>query len=347
MMQTETRTIPKAITPLIETLEHVLFITDGVITKNTLDSLPLTIEHTTDQAMIAAYFKSDNPIITTNQQNHEVPLTLKVEKGTKIDQPVHIVYVHTKQSVSQNLLVKLEDNASLTLNEYIMSFDAHTIDYVSQVFVGQNAQLNYHGLVNLNRESLSSINRLIYANQDAIIKIKTAQLGHGNTQQDTRIDLYGKHAVGEIKTVALTSKTQEAVIRSIIEHHAPASEGLIEQYGVAADESFLMFEGIGKIHKGMRKSIAFQHNKGVVLGEKARLDANPLLLIDEYDVEAGHGAAIGKIDDEQLYYLMSRGLSEKDAQRLIIHGYLHPIEPMMSNDTIKDYIENLLKEKTM
>ncbi len=346
MMQTETMTIPKAITPLIETLDHVIIITDGVITKNTADDLPISLENSVDQTTLIKYFKSDNPIITNNQQNHVAGLSLNVKPGTQVKDPVHIVYIHTKKSASQNLLINVGANAELTLNEYIMAFDASTVDYVSQVHVGENAHLNYHGLVNLNRESLSSINRLTYAERYANLKIKTAQLGHGNTQQDTRIDLHGEHAVGEIKTVALTSKTQEAVIRSIIEHHAKKSEGLIEQYGVAADESFLMFEGIGKIHKGMSQSMAFQHNKGVVLGANARLDANPLLLIDEYDVEAGHGAAIGKIDDEQLYYLMSRGLSEKDAQRLIIHGYLHPIEPMMSNDTIKAYIEDLLKEKT-
>ena len=89
----------------------------------------------------------------------------------------------------------------------------------------------------------------------------------------------------------------------------------------------------------MKRSVARQQNKGIVLGVNARLDANPLLLIDEYDVEASHGAAIGKIDEEQLYYLMSRGLTHKNAQRLIISGFLSPVISLM---TTKELIEDFV-----
>ena len=79
----------------------------------------------------------------------------------------------------------------------------------------------------------------------------------------------------------------------------------------------------------------------------SRLDANPLLLIDEYDVEASHGAAIGKIDEEQLYYLMSRGLTLKVAESLIISGFLSPVLNILSTDALKQDFIHKVETKTM
>ncbi len=108
----------------------------------------------------------------------------------------------------------------------------------------------------------------------------------------------------------------------------------------------MVFEGIGKINKNMKRSIARQSNKGIVLGENSRLEANPLLLIDEYDVVASHGASIGKIDDEQLYYLMSRGLSLKVAERLIISGFLSPVLKVLSTNMLKEDFISTVETKT-
>ncbi len=345
-MQTESVKLPRLITPLIDALTNVVVIENGAIVKNTLSETALTITNDMPQSLIDSLFQSDNPVVQHNQKAAEAAYTFKITANRTLEAPINLFIIQKDRNMSQNLTFIVGEHAGVTVNEYIYGNDGSTVDYVSQAVVEAAGKLDYHGIVNLDAASISSINRMVSVKQDGKAFIKTAQMGNGNTQQDTRIDLLGPLAIGEIKTVALSSAKQEVLIRSIIEHKAKHTEGLIEQYGVAADESFLMFEGVGKIHKGMSKSIAKQHNKGVVLGEKARLDANPLLLIDEYDVEAGHGAAIGQIDEEQLYYLMSRGLSEKDAQRLIINGYLHPLEKLLENDIVKKHIESLLENKT-
>jgi Fe-S cluster assembly protein SufD len=97
----------------------------------------------------------------------------------------------------------------------------------------------------------------------------------------------------------------------------------------------------------MKRSVARQSNRGIVLGNKSRLDANPLLLIDEFDVVASHGAAIGKMDEEQLYYLMSRGLTLKNAERLIISGFLSPVLEKLTTDGLKEEFIVTVEEKTL
>jgi len=174
-----------------------------------------------------------------------------------------------------------------------------------------------------------------------------AEVNDSTTDSKTNIFLQEQYASATTKTIAITNKEQSAKFTQLVKHNAPDTEGIIENYGVSNNNSALVFEGIGKINKNMKRSIARQQNRGIVLGDNARLDANPLLLIDEYDVEASHGAAIGKIDEEQLYYLMSRGLTHKNAQRLIISGFLSPVTSLLSTkELIEDFFMSV-ENKTL
>ena len=84
----------------------------------------------------------------------------------------------------------------------------------------------------------------------------------------------------------------------------------------------MTFNGIGHIIKGAKGADAQQESRVLMLSDQARSDANPILLIDENDVTAGHAASIGQVDPEDMYYLMSRGLDQHTAERLVVRGFL-------------------------
>jgi len=345
-MPLEKQTFPPNIRPLIEDLQNVIVVKDNLVLQNTLSSDQLSIQFTPYEKANVNGFKNDDPVVKENLKNLEETLKIVIHKNQSIETPINLFIIANDKALVAHTAIEVQENASAQIREYIYTDSGQTINYLSQTNVLKNASLNYIAIANLDKTSVSAINRQALVEANAKLYMKTAQLGDGKTSQKADVDLIGPFAYGDIKTVAVSSDTQEVVIHSNVEHMAKNTEGLIEHYGVAADESFLVFEGTGKIHKGMKQSMAHQHNNGVVLGNHARLDANPLLLIDEYDVEASHGAAIGRIDEEQLYYLMSRGLSEKDAQRLIINGFLAPLKDLMDNEKLKDYIQNLLENKT-
>ena len=106
-----------------------------------------------------------------------------------------------------------------------------------------------------------------------------------------------------------------------------------------------VFNGIGYIKHGGTKSIANQESRVLMLSENARGDANPILLIDEDDVEAGHAASVGRVDPEQLYYLMSRGISRAEAERLVIHGFLDPVVRELPIDDVKRQLREVIERK--
>ena len=170
-------------------------------------------------------------------------------------------------------------------------------------------------------------------------------LNDGNTVSENLVALVGQGATAEVKTVAIAEGKQKQNITVNIEHLAPYTEGHIVNHGVSKDSAQLTFNGIGKINKGMNGSNAQQESRAMVLSETARADANPILLIDEYDVKAGHAAGVGKIDEEQLYYLMSRGLTRRAAEILIIYGFLMPFIDDIRSEVIKSEFVKVIERK--
>ena len=114
---------------------------------------------------------------------------------------------------------------------------------------------------------------------------------------------------------------------------------------VCKDSSELNINSNGIIKKGCAKSKLSQKSKGIILDLTSAISANPLLQIDEFDVEANHGASIGAIDDEDLYYLMSRGLTKSQSEQLIVSGYMQPILSKMNDEQLQKYASFLIENK--
>ena len=128
-------------------------------------------------------------------------------------------------------------------------------------------------------------------------------------------------------------------------HFAPHTTGIMDNYGVVKDASNLVIDGIGTIKQGNHQSSSHQTNKIIVFDEKCNAKANPYLYIDEYDVKASHGASVGKIDEDHLYYLQSRGLSKKDAMHLVTYGYFIPVMEFIDNADLREMFNETIKRK--
>lgn len=268
---------------------------------------------------------------------------IQVPKGFESDEKLYIFFLDGNHT--EHIHLNLGSSSKLNVFEYHLDDVAGSKNILETITLGAYAHLDMASLSAYHEGSKVTFNRQGFFQEKSEATLTLASLGDETLIQNTHLKLLGFQAKTELTAIAMTSKKQISTIKSTIEHNAIESEGELNHYGVANDESFLTFEGMGKIEKGMRQSKNHQHNKGVVLAPKARLDANPLLVIDEFDVEAGHGAAVGRIDEEQLYYMMSRGMDKKTSERLIVNGFLHPLDRYLSED-FKTHVQNLLIQKT-
>lgn len=331
-------------------LTNYLVIKDGYIIsrKLTEDFSKITITNISENLSVF----EENSLLQKHkdknfQENINSGLYIDVPKNFISDSNLHIFYVQENSDLNNNTVIIINENSEFSYFEYLYSSGESKINFRSNSIVKENAKLTYVGISNLDRNTKLDIIRNSFIFRYGRSFYSLAEVNDGITDSKTFMLLEDEYAYGSVKTVAISSDAQKIKIKQLIEHGAPNTEGYIENYGVANNSSALLFEGVGKIRKGMKGSIARQQNKGIVLGENARLDANPLLLIDEYDVEASHGASIGKIDDEQLYYLMSRGLTKKDAERLIISGFLSPIIELLKSDVLIDDFIVSVERKTL
>ena len=142
---------------------------------------------------------------------------------------------------------------------------------------------------------------------------------------EATINLNEDNANCEWHLASLSSQTDDKQIAVSMYHNHSNTHGRIDNYGVCKENSKLVFSGISHILKGSHQSTSHQNAKIVVFDNECKAIAKPILKIDENDIEASHAAVVGKVSDEHIFYLTSRGLSVDEAKLLITLGYLKPI----------------------
>ncbi len=159
------------------------------------------------------------------------------------------------------------------------------------------------------------------------------------------VDLIGEGADVNIRTVTVSSGRNNQTIDVLIVHKAPHTYGEMTNIGIANQQGRITLNGVEQIEKGMKQAHAFQTLKGIITSDEAVVAVNPILLIDEFDVKAGHGATIGKIEEDVLYYLRSRGLTKDEAERLVINGFLKPVVDEIEDETLKTRFVNVVNAR--
>ena len=159
------------------------------------------------------------------------------------------------------------------------------------------------------------------------------------------IKLEGYAAEGNYHGATVAAKKDVKNIEASVENNAKSSVAMISNYGVAVNEAKLSFQGVGRIKHGAKGSKAYQKSNVIVFDKASYAKSNPFLDIKESDVEAGHAAAVGTIDEEIIFYLCSRGLTRADAKKTIVLGYIKPVLTQIEDDKIKEKIISVLEKK--
>lgn len=273
-----------------------------------------------------------------------------VPKNVEVTAPLQAVYVHENPETNlfNHVIVVADDNSSVTYVEnYISTTETEEsiFNIVTEVFANNNAKVTYGAVDHLNKGVTTYVNRRGTAARDARIEWALGLMNDGNTISENTTNLMGDGSFGDTKSVVVGRGNQIQNFTTKVIHFGKNSEGYILKHGVMKDSASSVFNGIGKIEHGASKSNAEQESRVLMLSEKARGDANPILLIDEDDVTAGHAASVGRVDPLQLYYLMSRGISKVEAERLVIHGFLAPVVRVLPIEGVKKQLVEVIERK--
>lgn len=146
------------------------------------------------------------------------------------------------------------------------------------------------------------------------------------------VTLVGENAKVEVVGLVLGKMDEEKVFEANIVHAAPGTKSDVRVKGVLRGRSKFDFRGNVKIEKGAKGSDAYLRSDVLLFDEAKMGDDTPALEILEPDVKAGHAATVGKVDENMIFYLMSRGLSRKQSESMIVDGFIAPMKEVIENN---------------
>lgn len=179
--------------------------------------------------------------------------------------------------------------------------------------------------------------------KNASLAVVFADFSKGNTKISSSINLVEEGASCDWHLATLSNKKDNKIFDISFKHLVGKTYANMDNYGVARDESKILFTGVNHITAGAKSSTTRQNAKIIVFDKEAGGTASPVLKIDENEVQASHGAIVGQLNSDHMFYLMSRGLTRDEARMIITLGYLRPVSTQFSEET-QELIENAIKE---
>lgn len=254
---------------------------------------------------------------------------LYIPDNVEINQPIEGIFYQDSESdvpFNKHILIIAGKHSKVTYLERLETYGSSSVSATAnitvEVIAQTGAQIKFSAIDRLGENVTAYISRRGKLDDDSMIDWAIGVMNEGNVIADFDSDLFGRGSHADMKVVALSRGKQIQGIDSRVTNYGCNSIGNILQHGVILEKGTLTFNGIGHIIKGAKGADAQQESRVLMLSDKARSDANPILLIDENDVTAGHAASIGQVDPEDMYYLMSRGLDQATAERLVVRGFL-------------------------
>ena len=277
---------------------------------------------------------------------------LYVPDNVELDLPVEGIFLQDSDSsvpFNKHILIIAGKNSKVSYLERFQSIGQGrakaTANITVEVLALEGSQVKFSAIDRLGDNLTTYLSRRGRLSADASIDWALGVMNEGHLVADFDSDLIGDGSHANLKVVAASSGRQVQGIDTRVTNYGKNSVGHILQHGVILERGTLTFNGIGQIIKGAKGADAQQESRVLMLSDKARSDANPILLIDENEVTAGHAASIGQVDPEDMYYLMSRGLDQATAERLVIRGFLGTVITEIPLKEVRDEMIAVLDEK--
>ncbi|MCA9385080.1 Fe-S cluster assembly protein SufB [Candidatus Dojkabacteria bacterium] len=273
---------------------------------------------------------ADNKLAALNTAVWSGGTFIYVPKGVKVELPLQAYFRINAQNMGQferTLIIADEDSEV----HYIEGCTAptYTTDSlhaaVVEIVCKPRSRVRYTTIQNWSSNVYNLVTKRAHAYESATMEWVDCNLGSKVTMKYPSVHLLGRKAHGEVLSIALAGKNQHQDAGAKIIHRAPDTSSVITSKSICKDGGRASYRGLLKIQKGAKRSKSQVICDALILDNISRTDTYPTNEIDEKDCHLGHEASVSKVSEEQLFYLMSRGLDEAEASALIVSGFIEPI----------------------
>jgi Fe-S cluster assembly protein SufD len=275
---------------------------------------------------------------------------LYVPKGLKLHQPLRNIGTHTGGHAGffPHTLAVLEEGAEATVIDELHSASDSPgfCSLVSELVLGRAARLSYIQFQNLNQASGSALRQRTTLASDSYLYTLGMVAGGSFSSSYLESRLDGEGGQVDLLGLVLAGGAQEVEIRTLQDHQAKAgmSDALVKS--ILRGRAHFYFDGVVKIHKEGQNSNAFQSNPNLLLSPDCKAESIPTLEIEADDVACKHAASIGSIDEEERFYLLSRGVNPRETEELIVEGFAAELAQRLPDENLQERFVEILNRLT-
>lgn len=275
---------------------------------------------------------------------------LYVPRGKAVELPLHSIFYNTQPGLTVgHVLVVVEEGAQVTfLQEYLSATEVTThAAYVgaTELLVGDRANLKYVSLQDWGRNVYDFRHERGRVGNDGQLDWIIGTMGGKLTKDFSEIELDGQGSWARMSGLFFANANQLIDHDTQQNHNAPNTTSDLLFKGALRDESRSVWQGMIRVLPHAQKTDGFQANRNLVLSDESRADSIPGLEIMANDVRCTHAATIGKIEEEPIFYLMSRGMTRADAERLLVVGFFDPIMERIPFEEVRDRLSAHIEQK--
>lgn len=274
---------------------------------------------------------------------------IRIPKNTVVEQP--LVVLHHQQGAGRaaflHTVLHVEAGASVTVLEVTSGTDdaAGLVHSAVDVIAEAGSNVHYLRMQELGVKSLHLSRERLYAHRDAQVNWSWGALGSAMAKSDMEANLLGEGIHAMISGFYHGEGTQHLDHHTFQNHEKGNTVSDLLYKGSLLGRARSVYMGLIKIHKDAQRSDAYQANRNLLLSSTARTDSIPSLEIEANDVRCTHGATMGQIDEEQLFYLRARGITRAEAVRLIVEGFYEPVFDRIGSETLRSYARARLERR--
>ena len=275
---------------------------------------------------------------------------LHIPRNVRVEAPLHSVLWGPGGGLAHvsHLIVNLDDGASVTYVHEAASTDepGHALHAgVVEIHVGQNAHLRFVELQSWGRHVWNFSHERARVERGGNLDWVFGAVGSRLTKNFSDLDLAGEGAAGRMSGFYFTDGTQHLDHDTQQNHLAPRTASDLLFKGALKGASRSVWQGMIYVAPGAQKTDGYQANRNLVLDDRARADSIPGLEILADDVRCTHGATVGKLEQEPLFYLKSRGIPQREAERLVVEGFFDPIMQRIPFEGVRERFQQAIQDK--
>jgi len=277
-------------------------------------------------------------------------ILLYVPRGVRLELPVRASRWVSREGLalfSRTLLIA-EPGSQISFVDEILSPDLPGQSFVSnavEILARDGAQLQYVSLQRMGRGAFHLSQQRTLAGKDATLDTLNVSLGATTARVDLTADLMGPGANSDMLGLYFADGDQHFDHNTRQDHIAPHSKSDLLYKGALDGKSRAAFRGIIKVHPGAQRTDAYQTNRNLLLSKEARADSLPNLEIEADDVRCSHGATVGELDQDHVFYLMSRGLNRGQAERLVVLGFVGEVLSRLPLGGVVEKITKIMADR--